>query len=229
MRRFNSPEITKNVSAQDDSNVAQVNGVRRTEPFRLIPEHARLLTYGIYRNHYYYRTDRGVPVYDARNVWLCDTAGNLRLFSPRRGAGCRRYTENPTIFSGDFNPYVPLMVSPRVISTTISSHTTTTTTTGVSAGHDANKSNSNHSPNSNDDVRYRNIQITTGKLVFCFKNRCHTFLLQPFFHLPVFSACFLYTFLTQIFSRAEFYCTIGRWNHPECDTIMHLIHLHHYY
>jgi len=96
-------------------------GTWKTFPFRVIPEHARLLTSGLYRNYYFYRTDRGVSVYDARNKWLCDRNGNLLLFDKNGNpAGCRApgsstlsghsyYTSDEDDENRNSNPYVPLL------------------------------------------------------------------------------------------------------------------------
>ena len=114
MKLFKSPSGRKGGSFCSGRASRTHTGGPYDRPTRLIPDYAYLVTSVEKRNSYYYRSNHGVPVFDARGVWLRQTNGDLVESDPRRSSSVGGRQSISSDDSGvsrrdPANPYVPLM------------------------------------------------------------------------------------------------------------------------
>ena len=154
---------------QVSSTEQKLDSSQVSRPHWIIPKHARLLTHGMYRNNFYWLSDYGIPVYDARlhlyGAYLLDVGGRMVFYygdEPR----------SPNSDSTDFdpsNPYIPTMSPLQVQATTVSSTTNSSSTTNTKKSPKLPKTEPRSPPAPKKvDGRFSNIQITAGKFLFVF-------------------------------------------------------------
>ena len=153
-------------------------------PTRLIPEYAHLVTSGEKKNSYHYLSKRGVPIFDARGVWLRNSGGDLIVSDPKN-----RFDYNQNFsYSSDSSdesegelppvprsPYVPLMKTVKIQkikkedAKIVKVLPIQSLKVEIPANTDSAPVLEQSKPKiekSNSNSNYKNIQITRGKLIF---------------------------------------------------------------